>query len=44
MRYRLGDVEINDPNLNYRQGTSGIVRDFQKTGRVRVNYEGEAAT
>jgi hypothetical protein len=40
MRYRLGDIEINDPNLNYRQGTSEIVKDFQKTGEVRTNYEG----
>lgn len=42
-RYRLGDVEINDPNLNYRQGASGMVNDFQKSGQVRVKYEGDAA-
>lgn len=43
MRYRLGDVEINDPNLNYRQGASGLADDFLKTGKVRVKYEGAEA-
>lgn len=41
-RYRLGDVEINDPNLNYRQGASGTVNDFLQSGKVRVKYEGKA--
>ena len=36
MRFRLGDVEINDPNLNYRQGKSGLVDDFIRTGVVRT--------
>lgn len=27
MRYRLGDVEINDPNLNYRQGAKGTAQE-----------------
>jgi hypothetical protein len=43
-RFRYGDVEINDPTLNYRQGDPGTVEDFLKTGKVRINYEGEAAT
>lgn len=42
-RYRAGDVEINDPNLNYRQGSPEMVQDFQNTGQVRVNYAGEDA-
>lgn len=43
MRYRLGDVEINDPNLNYRQGARGTADDFLKSGKVRVKYEGADA-
>lgn len=42
-RYRVGDVEINDPNLNYRQGSQGTADDFLQSGKVRVKYEGEAA-
>ncbi len=36
-RYKLGDVEINDPNVNYRQGM-GIIRDFFENDGVRVAY------
>lgn len=43
MRYRLGDVEINDPNLNYRQGARGTADDFLQSGKVRVKYEGADA-
>jgi hypothetical protein len=32
-RFKLGDVEINDPNLYYRQVGSKIAREFPKTGR-----------
>lgn len=32
-RYRLGDVEVNDPNTHYREGV-GIVDDFFKRGYV----------
>lgn len=35
IRYKLGDVEINDPNLNYRVGDKGIIEDFITTGKVR---------
>lgn len=28
-------MEIDDPNLNYRQG-NGIIEDLRKTGTVRV--------
>lgn len=28
-------MEIDDPNLNYRQG-NGIIEDFRKTGIVQV--------
>lgn len=42
-RYRVGDIEINDPNLNYRQGSQGMADDFLQSGKVRVKYEGEAA-
>lgn len=42
-RYKVGDVEINDPNLNYRQGSQGMADDFLQSGKVRVKYEGEAA-
>lgn len=43
MRYRLGDVEINDPNLNYRQGARGTADDFLQSGKVRVKYKGADA-
>lgn len=39
-RFRIGDLEINDPNLNYRAGGTGIVTDFLQTGKVRsLNFE-----
>ena len=37
-RYKVGDLEINDPNASYRQGR-GIVEDFAKSGTVRTNYD-----
>ena len=36
LRTRLGDVEINNPNLYYRQG-SGIVDDAINSGVIRTN-------
>ena len=36
IRTRLGDVEINNPGLNYRVGTKEIVKDFQNSGVVRA--------
>lgn len=42
-RYKVGDVEINDPNLNYRQGRQGTADDFLQSGKVRVKYKGEDA-
>lgn len=35
MRFKVGDVEINDPNLYYRQGTKEMGDDFLKSGLVR---------
>lgn len=35
VRTRYGDVEIDNPQLAYRQG-NGIIEDFQKTGKVRT--------
>lgn len=35
-RFRVGDLEINDPNLNYRQGKEGLIQDFFDTGVVRT--------
>lgn len=43
MRFRLGDVEINDPNLSYRQGSTGLVSDFLNTGTVRSDGMGRSA-
>lgn len=34
-RFKVGDVEVNDPNLNYRLG-EGIISDFMRTGKVRT--------
>ena len=34
-RFRLGDVEINNPSLYYRQGSIGMGDDFLNTGVVR---------
>lgn len=34
-RFRLGDIEIDNPNLAYRQGSTGLVNDFLNTGIVR---------
>lgn len=31
-RIKVGDVEINNPNLNYRQVGSGTAKDFIETG------------
>ena len=33
-RFRLGDLEINNPGLNYRQGGAQMGEDFLKTGVV----------
>ena len=35
-RFKLGDVEINNPNLNYRQTGSGAIENFYKTGEQFV--------
>ena len=43
-RYRLGDVEIDNPNLAYRQGTTGLVDDFLNTGIVRSEGMGVKRT
>lgn len=42
IRVKIGDVEINDPNLNYRQGKAPMVQDFVNSGKVRVNYNKKA--
>lgn len=34
-RFKVGDLEIDDPNLNYRQGR-GLIKDFHETGKVRI--------
>ena len=36
IRTRVGDVEVDNPNLFYRVGTKDIVEDFNKTGKVRA--------
>ena len=36
VRTKLGDVEIDNPGLNYRVGTKEIVKDFQNSGVVRA--------
>ena len=36
VRTKIGDVEINNPGLNYRVGTKEIVEDFQNSGIVRA--------
>lgn len=36
VRTRVGDVEIDNPQLAYRQGDKGIVEDFLKSGEVRI--------
>lgn len=43
-RFRLGDVEIDNPNLAYRQGTTGLVNDFLNTGIVRSEGMGDKRT
>ena len=43
-RFRLGDVEIDNPNLAYRQGTTGLVDDFLNTGIVRSEGMGVKRT
>lgn len=47
IRTRLGDIEINDPNLAYRQGEN-IAEDFLKTKTVRTpdepNYNNRKVT
>lgn len=34
-RFKLGDVEINNPSLYYRQGSTSMGEDFLNTGIVR---------
>jgi hypothetical protein len=41
-RFRVGDIEVNDPNLNYRQGDSAIVDDFLKSGKVTTGEGDES--
>ena len=36
VRTRVGDVEINNPQVAYRQGGNGIVEDFINSGKVRT--------
>ena len=43
-RFRLGDVEIDNPNLAYRQGSTGLVNDFLNTGIVRSEGMGDKRT
>lgn len=43
-RFKYGDVEINDPNLNYRQGSIDMVKDFLNSGKVRVDYPNKENT
>ena len=35
----MGDVEINNPNLYYRQGTKEVGEDFAKSGVVKAGTE-----
>lgn len=42
-RTRVGDVEIDNPQLAYRQGDKEIVEDFFKLGEVRTPDESYAA-
>jgi hypothetical protein len=35
IRTKIGDIEINDPNLYYRQGTHHVGDDLIKTGIVK---------
>lgn len=37
--FRLGDVEINNPRLNYRQGRQGMSEDFLNTGEVTAKSD-----
>lgn len=41
-RFRLGDIEIDNPNLAYRQGSAGLVDDFLNTGTVRSDGMGRS--
>ena len=43
-RFRLGDIEIDNPNLAYRQGSTGLVNDFLNTGIVRSEGMGDKRT
>lgn len=43
-RIKLGDIEINDPNLAYRQGGEGVAQDFINTGQVRSDNMGTSAS
>ena len=36
IRTKVGDVEVNNPGLNYRVGTKEIVEDFQNSGIVKA--------
>ena len=40
VRTKLGDVEIDNPELAYRQGDAAMGVDFLNTGVVRVNENG----
>lgn len=39
-RIKVGDVEINNPNITYRQGREGMVQDFLNEGKVVAKSAG----
>lgn len=39
VRVKVGDVEINDPNLAYRQTTEPVAKEFYVTGRQVPKFE-----
>lgn len=36
VRTKVGDVEVDNPGLNYRVGTKEIIKDFKESGVVRA--------
>lgn len=42
-RIKVGDLEVNTPNMYYRQG-NGIIEDAKKSGIIRVAYEDRPIT
>ena len=42
-RIKVGDLEVNHPNMYYRQG-KGVIEDAQKSGIIRISYDGKPQT